>query len=1598
IPVVVPDDEPAEPDNPAKPPDEPVLEAVEQFENYVAPSDGLGIKATAVDGNSCVATNTGFTLTLTEPLGEKYVKQWLKASPAFDYTLKKTGALEYRLTPKQALEKNTLYVLSFDPLQTDNGMEARAGNSWAFQTRKGFALERTFPMDEGTGVPVDSVIELTFTCEVNIKDLQKQVSISPKLGGSDWRKTGVNTYAFLASGETMKEGTVYEVRVKGALADALGSETLGKDQAFKFRTEEKEEEFWSGAGYENNAFMASEKPAFTLRFYPAHDEKKLPTRVFRFDSPEAYAEAVNDSLNYDYWSGKTRPELNTDGMQKVLDEKLEIMGDEGGGVVVLPKALPKGLYAARFTTNGRTLTCLFQVTDLSAYAMGGSGGSLFWVNDLATSQPVKSAEISLAGGKAVGKTDAQGLLTVKNSNPDDAYTAYWAQSGGERLLIMLGGDGGEDGFHGMDYWKYIYCDKKLYKPEDTLKFFGVLAPKQAGVRAVNEVTAVVEENYWDRTEASEVKARVPVKNGVFEGEIRLPELAPGFYCLSLYSGEERLGTTYFEVKIYRKPAYSLKLTVDRPIVWAGEEATATAAAAYFEGTPLAGLELDLDGDIVKTDGFGKAKKKISVSRESDSLVTYRGISAEAELPEIGRVYEHAYVQSVNSDVEIEARAKREGSAVSLDIQAFTVDFTGLDYIEWYGDNKHLKDFSGSLPLKVTWTRVTYKETKTSLGKRYDPYTKTYAEYFDYDYERIEKREGSKTLTVKGKDNQSFPLPLTPDGEYILKIEGKDSKGRAFEREAWYYGKYHDRYNYDFGKTAYVRDNDGKDAYAVGDKVSLSVYENYGEGAPIEAGDGAVLFVRASDKILDSTVSKENLLEFTFDGKVLPNINVYGVLFDGREYVEHWYPYSVSIDTDSRALRLEVTPDKDSYRPGETAKLKLRLTGPDGNPVQGTVNLNMVDEALLALREEYSDIAEIFGDTYGFYPATSISHILVRNTGGGEKGDDGGGDSDRSDIRDTALFETVVTDKKGQASAEVKLPDNVTSWRLFWQAFRPGDVMAGSGRANLIVTLPFFVDIRMGEAFLTGDKPTLGIRNAGTALDGGSVKYTVEIPTLQFKQTESAKPSVWYEMPLPALKPGEHTLSVTGEYGEYKDKLTVKFTVADGIADHMETQTLALAEGTKFGIPARGTVHLTFTDRQKSQVMRGLWRILCGSSIRAEQLIAKQAAREVLAAVSSGEYGWYGSDYAETIPQYQRSNGSIAPFTYGDVSDYETLLTTAWACAAMAEAFSKPAAAQYLRSQLGGAWKALALMGLAALKEPVMQDINELAQDDLPWEDRIYLALAQVFIGNGSAAKAMVSEYAAAFCDKAGQTMYVRQEIREDTVRCTANLAVAAMLLDMPEGGPLFQYVLENRGAEDHYLLQQLLVLRHKAQSVNPDCASFTYTLDGKKKQVSLFLSHSVLLTAEQLRAIRFSDVSDDIEVTAGYLAPGFPEGGNAALSVSQIYDEIDMAQTGTAYGAVSYSIDAAAPDGCYNIVHVLPAGLEFSGLVWRRGQRVWVSEVKGQQVTFTVYKSKDAGSDTFRFTARPVMTGAFRSEGTYITNTDKPEFTASIEGGAVTIK
>ncbi len=75
---------------------------------------------------------------------------------------------------------------------------------------------------------------------------------------------------------------------------------------------------------------------------------------------------------------------------------------------------------------------------------------------------------------------------------------------------------------------------------------------------------------------------------------------------------------------------------------------------------------------------------------------------------------------------------------------------------------------------------------------------------------------------------------------------------------------------------------------------------------------------------------------------------------------------------------------------------------------------------------------------------------------------------RSDFRDTAFWSpSLQTDRKGLATLQVKLPDNLTAWRLTAEAITK-DTAVGSTRTSIIATKPLVARLSMPRFFTEGD--------------------------------------------------------------------------------------------------------------------------------------------------------------------------------------------------------------------------------------------------------------------------------------------------------------------------------------------------------------------------------------------------------------------------------------------------------------------------------------------------------------------------------------------------
>jgi hypothetical protein len=161
-----------------------------------------------------------------------------------------------------------------------------------------------------------------------------------------------------------------------------------------------------------------------------------------------------------------------------------------------------------------------------------------------------------------------------------------------------------------------------------------------------------------------------------------------------------------------------------------------------------------------------------------------------------------------------------------------------------------------------------------------------------------------------------------EGGYVFTVRGEGEDPASFR----------------FAKLELVAD---KTEYIPGETVRLMVNTDR-EGAAV------LLFVRpvggvASVPQLIRPQGKSAVAEIAVGAGDMPNFFVEAfTVYDGRLYSE---VREILVPPQRRVLDVEVLPSKKTYRPGEKATLKLRLTDPQGEPFQGESVLAVYDRAL-----------------------------------------------------------------------------------------------------------------------------------------------------------------------------------------------------------------------------------------------------------------------------------------------------------------------------------------------------------------------------------------------------------------------------------------------------------------------------------------------------------------------------------------------------------------------------------------------------------------------------------------------------------------------------
>jgi uncharacterized protein YfaS (alpha-2-macroglobulin family) len=314
----------------------------------------------------------------------------------------------------------------------------------------------------------------------------------------------------------------------------------------------------------------------------------------------------------------------------------------------------------------------------------------------------------------------------------------------------------------------------------------------------------------------------------------------------------------------------------------------------------------------------------------------------------------------------------------------------------------------------------------------------------------------------------------------------------------------------------------------------------------------------------------------------------------------------------KRMHVTVEPLRPEYRPGDTAEVHLTTRSARGAE-RSEVTLWAVDEGVLSLTgfKTPDPLDRMYAERgLGLTLSSGLvsvapqvlqeeSRQLKGLSNAGQGGGREGADVLRSKFQTTAFFlGSVITGTDGKGTARVKLPDNLTTFRVMAVAVTTGD-RYGSGDAPLLVTRPLLARPSLPRFFRPGDKFLAGVvvnqRAGGTptvAVDVTAQGVTLTGPAHQSATLEAGRGrEVRFNF---TGLPGDSgsfrfDVSGSGDRDAVLTKLPIRpdfhprATTVAGVVQDTATVTLTLAAGTD---PARTRLELS-TGASPWAVLRGL---------------------------------------------------------------------------------------------------------------------------------------------------------------------------------------------------------------------------------------------------------------------------------------------------------------------------------------------------------------------------------------------------------------------------
>ncbi|MBA4180048.1 MAG: hypothetical protein C0506_05610 [Anaerolinea sp.] len=863
----------------------------------------------------------------------------------------------------------------------------------------------------------------------------------------------------------------------------------------------------------------------------------------------------------------------------------------GGGL------LPEGYYFLR-TTGEWASEVFFAVVDTVIVTKLSNDELLAWVLDHDTGQPLPGVAVKASGpglGSPQATTDANGLASFKvpaqtlGSNIGDRSYYLVVDGGGRRGFASTRWQQGSQPYQlnlpteyfAREWVGQVYTDRPIYRPGEKVEYKGVVRADddaQYSVPTANPPLQFVIMN----SRGQEVRREDITTNafGTFAGTFELPgDATVGDYSISLRlkaAPNEYFGTVTgnsFLVAEFRKPEFQVEVKAGRPSYVNGESIDVRTTATFFFGGAVEGAPVEWsalgnpfsmrvkgyeqysfsDYDYWKEAVYKQPVRSTGTARTgADGVAAYSVAAVLAE----GEGAQQFTLSATVTDQN--AQAVASSTTVTVHPAEYYAGIRPTQYVALVGTESGVNlvtaDTDGKiLPNRAVAVKVYQREwittkTQTPEGAR------------RYKSEPRDTLLTTLNATTDAKGEATVKLTPSKPGTLRLVAEVTDSKGRVAKSATylWVSGKEYASWRITNDDTvALVAD---KDKYEVGETAEVLV------PAPFTGAVGLVTVERG--KVITRSVqtfpTNSERLQIPITDRSVPNIFVSVVLYRPPTLEDPVPRYKVGyvqlpVSTSTRVLKVDIRPDREQAKPGETVRYDIKVTDSSGKGVRAELSAAVIDKALLALEDERGpDGLKAFWFQRGLavYTASSMAvsvnrsnDVIAEPPAGGKGG--GGLDDDRlrQDFRNTAYWAAqLVTKDDGTASVEVKMPDNLTTWRMQVRAVS-GNTQVGEGTNELISTQPLLLRPALPRFLRVGDSAQVRmlVRNATDKESEVKVILKAEGVNVSGDGTKSAKVPAGQSAMLtwPAKVDAEgtakFTFTATGT-GELKDAVTQELPI------------------------------------------------------------------------------------------------------------------------------------------------------------------------------------------------------------------------------------------------------------------------------------------------------------------------------------------------------------------------------------------------------------------------------------------------------------------------